>query len=175
MCGQDIRAEACSCHLSIVVVDDASKHSAAFHRTFAVGTLDWYWTALVDALMWSGSFVVVHVLLHYTPQVSLIEDQHPVESLFSCTPEPSLSIRIRFGCSVWSQYDFYAFSLEHPVEGRGELGIPVVDQEAEGLPLFLLFPQRPNDVTCLLGDPFPGWVSCATGEVHTTSAKLNEE
>ena len=61
---------------------------------------------------------------------------------------------------------------EHGVEGGGELGIPVADQES-GTPVRVL--HLPDPVTGLLGDPGGRGMLRATGDEHSPGLQLDEE
>jgi hypothetical protein len=73
---------------------------------------------------------------------------------------PALHDRIRAGCLDWCLDDSDAFGLEHSVEGAGELGIPVADQEPE---FGRLVAEVEQEVAGLLGNPRGGWVG---GDAH---------
>ena len=68
--------------------------------------------------------------------------------------------------------DPHAGRGEHRVERRGELGVPVPDQELEALGVIVEVHQQ---VTGLLGHPLPRRVSSDPGQVHTAGAVLDEE
>ena len=61
---------------------------------------------------------------------------------------------------------------EHGVERRGELGIPVPDQELEAISLALEVHQQ---VTGLLGHPLAGGVGGYPGQVDAAGAVSGEE
>src|SRR4051794_217863 len=65
-----------------------------------------------------------------------------------------------------------ALGGEDRVEGRRELGVAIVDEEAERAVLLL---QRPAEVARLLRDPGGGRVRGAAREIHAPGANLDEE
>lgn len=65
-----------------------------------------------------------------------------------------------------------ALAAEDVVEGGGELGIAVAEQEP-GAQLAVL--QLPGQVPSLLGHPLAGRVECAAGDVDAAAAELDEE
>jgi hypothetical protein len=77
------------------------------------------------------SFVVIlDILGQHSSQVTLVDNEQVVKAFFSNGSNPPFRECVRFGCSTGSEYRFYAFSLEYPVEGSSELGIAVVDQKS---------------------------------------------
>jgi hypothetical protein len=61
---------------------------------------------------------------------------------------------------------------EHRVEGLGEPGVTVADQEPEG-PAGIS--QVHHQVACLLGHPRPGWVRGDPEDMHGTGGMLHDE
>src|SRR5437868_6086245 len=102
----------------MIVVDNASQDITAFHRAFFMGMLNWYWVALLDALVWTRLIVVFNVFPHHTPQVTLARYQQLIQTFLAGRADPSFGERICTRCSVWGSYDFDVFGLEHGVEGR---------------------------------------------------------
>jgi hypothetical protein len=75
----------------MVVVDDASQHVPAFHRTYLASTFHRNGAVLLDTLVWATPVVVVHMFAQHTPRMSFPQYQHPVQTLFSCAPNPAFS------------------------------------------------------------------------------------
>ena len=60
----------------------------------------------------------------------------------------------------------------HGVEGVGELGVEVSDEEAE---LFGAVAEVHQKVTCLLSDPWSGGVGADAGDVHPPCLVLDDD
>jgi hypothetical protein len=92
--------------------------------------------------------VVVGVLAEDQPQVPSAGDQYPVQALAPGAVHPAFRDRIRAG-RLERALDYpRADRGEHSVGRRGELGIPVPDQELEAISLAL---EDHQQVTGLLG------------------------
>ena len=87
--------------------------------------------SLTAGLMWTIIVIVLGVFGKDLGQMPLVEDQHPVEHLTAERSDNPLTDRIR----PWSVRrgfdDPEAVGSEDLVEGRGELGVPVTDQEPQ--------------------------------------------
>jgi len=79
-----------------------------------------------------------------------VDDEDPVEDLAAQAAHPAFHDRVRSGCLDWCLDDPDALGLEYGIEGTGELGIPVADQELE---LAGLVAEVEQEITRLLGDP----------------------
>ena len=101
--------------------------------------------------------VVVDHLLGQDPlQMPTTEDQHLVEALTTNRPDEPLGEGIGSGCSHRSMDYLDAVNSEYLVEARGELGVPVSDQELDGNGPIL---QRHGQVPRLLDNPGAGRVN----------------
>ncbi len=85
-----------------------------------------------------------------------VDDEDPVEDLPAQAAHPAFHDRVRSGCLDWCLDDPDALGLEYGIEGAGELGIPVADQELE---LAGLVAEVEQEITRLLGDPYGGWLA----------------
>jgi hypothetical protein len=81
--------------------------------------------------------VVIDVFAQDQPQVPFAGDQHPVQALAPCTGDPAFGGRVRTRRWDRGLDDPHADAGEHCVERRGELGIPVPDQELQAVRLIL--------------------------------------
>ena len=61
---------------------------------------------------------------------------------------------------------------EHLVEDAGEFGIPVADEELDGLGALT---QVHKQISCLLGDPWPGRMCGSAHDVHGPAGVFDEE
>src|SRR5215475_3165815 len=71
------------------------------------------------------------VLVEDRSQVPLAVDQHPVGALGSCAAYPSLGVAVRAWRPWRSLHYLHTLTSEDPVEGAGEFGVAVPDEEAE--------------------------------------------
>jgi len=65
-----------------------------------------------------------------------------------------------------------ALSAEDLIEGRAELGVPIVEQEADGVVTVI---QLHDEVARLLGHPRTVGVARAPGQMHAPPSQLDEE
>jgi cytosine/adenosine deaminase-related metal-dependent hydrolase len=82
--------------------------------------------------VWPVSVVVGDVLGQHTFEVPATEDQHAVEALTADGADEALGEGVGSGSSHRSADDADAVSSEDLIEARGELGVPVTDQELDG-------------------------------------------
>ena len=74
------------------------------------------------------------------------------------------------GARIWGADDPHVSTGEDGVEGRGELAVPVADQEPESVGAIA---EVHEQVAGLLGDPGPGRVGGDPGEVHAAAFMLD--
>jgi hypothetical protein len=98
--------------------------------------------------------------------------QHPVQALAAGTGDPAFGYSIRARRLDRSLHDPPADRGGHCVERRGELRIPVPDQELRTVSVALEVHQQ---VAGLLSHPRAGRVGGDAGQVHTSGAVLDEE
>ena len=95
-----------------------------------------------------------------------------VQTLLADGANPALGKSIRVRRVRWGEHHLDALGYEHGLKGWAELGIPIMDQVANGdrasLPI-------PHDLACLLGDPRGGRLARAAGEIHATRVQLDEK
>ena len=86
------------CHSrATILAKQATEANAPTHRPRRrrdrIATMDW--RSEIPTPMWTLIVVVQAVLTQDRFQVSLIHDQHPIETLLAATSDPSLRVRIR--------------------------------------------------------------------------------
>jgi hypothetical protein len=74
---------------------------------------------------------VLDVLAQHYREVAGSGDQHVVEAFAAQCADPALGDRVRSRCANWCADDADVGAGEDCVEGGGELGVPVADQEPE--------------------------------------------
>jgi hypothetical protein len=72
---------------------------------------------------------VRRVLGQYVFEMVPVEDQYPIQQLAAEGADPAFGDRVRSGRPHRCTQDADAFAGEHGIEGAGELGIPIPDQE----------------------------------------------
>jgi hypothetical protein len=87
--------------------------------------------SLLAGLVRAVAVVTAGVLTQYRSQVPFAEDEHPVGALCSCGAHPSLGMTVRARGPRRSPHYGHALAGEDRVEGSGELGVAVPDEEAE--------------------------------------------
>jgi hypothetical protein len=90
---------------------------------------------LVVALVRPVVVEVAHVLVEDGSGVSFVVDRHPVGAFGADAADEPLRITVRPGCARRDLDHGNAFGVEVGIEGGGERGIPVADQDAEGADL----------------------------------------
>jgi hypothetical protein len=86
---------------------------------------------LVQSLVRAVVIEVALVLLEDSAGVSFVVDQHFVGALFSDRSDEPFGVAVSPWCLWWGLDHLEALGGEDSVEGGGEFGIPVADQEAE--------------------------------------------
>jgi hypothetical protein len=101
--------------------------------------------------------VVAGVSRQETVEMSTTKDQRPVKELISNGPYPALRERVGLGRTEGGGDDTGTLGFEDGIEGAGELGVSIADEEANagGQRLFA------EEVARLLGDE--GGVGIASG------------
>lgn len=86
---------------------------------------------LVEALVRAVVIEMVYILVEDGEGVSLVVDQQPVGALFADAANEPFGVAVCPG-SLGRDFDHIdAFGGESRIEGGGEFGVPVADQEAE--------------------------------------------
>jgi hypothetical protein len=73
---------------------------------------------------------MAHVQVEHSVGVSFVVDQHPVGAFSADAADESFRVAVCPGTTGRAFDHFDAFAGGHGVEGIGELGVPVADQEA---------------------------------------------
>jgi hypothetical protein len=89
--------------------------------------------ALLAGLVGPVPVVMAGVLAEDRSQVPFVVDEHPVGALGSCGAYPSLGVTVRPRRLRRGLHFFQALAGEYLVEGAGELGVTIPDEEAECL------------------------------------------
>ena len=89
------------------------------------------WWVLAQALVRAVVIEVAHVLVEDGAGVSFVVDQHPVGALGADAADEPFRVAVRPGRPGRDLDHVDAFGGEDGIEGVGELGVPVADQEAE--------------------------------------------
>src|SRR6266540_4068714 len=103
-------------------------------------------------------------------EVTPVEDQQPVETLGTHSPDEALGDRVRFRRPHGSFDDPDAFAAEDFVEGAAVLAVAVADQEADAL-----LREVEAEVARLLGYPGAAGIARAAGKPDAPAAVGDEE
>src|ERR1039458_244610 len=122
--------------------------------------------------MWPMGVVVVEVLDEYGLEVAAAQDKKPIEALSTYGADEAFGDGVRARGPDRGLNDPDAFRDEDSVEGEGELGVAVADQEL-GRRCSLGEPEA--EVPGLLGHPGAGWVRRDTGEMDDPGVRFDEE
>src|SRR6266511_1093054 len=116
--------------------------------------------------------VVVGVGAQDMFELATAEDEQPVEALSTDAADPALGVGVRVrrldGCADHCD----PLSSEDVIEAAAELGVAIVDEEAERLPAVI---ERHQEVARLLGDPGACWVRGAGDEFDPAALERDEE
>jgi hypothetical protein len=122
------------------------------------------WRLLGQAPMWAMSVVMIDVLGQDMLQVALPGDEDPVGAFSADAADPAFGDRVR----PWRPYrrldDPGADGGEHRIEGGGEFGVPIADQEPH---LAGALAEVHEQVAGLLRRPNSGRVGGDAGQMHT--------
>ncbi len=124
----------------------------------------------IKASMRPSGVVVRGVGAKYPLQVAEAQHQHPVQALRPDRADPPLGERVRSRGPDRGLDDSHALGAEHLIEGTGELGIPVADEELEAAK-----PLLDSQVSRLLGDPRRVGVPGDAEDEHATGCDLDRE
>jgi hypothetical protein len=125
---------------------------------------------LIERSMWAVGVVVLDELVQHQRQVAWPGDQHAGEPFAAQRADEALGDRVRPRCPDWGADDGNVGAGEHRVEGGGEPGITVADQEPE---LLGAVTEVDEQVAGLLGDPGAGGMGGDPGEVYAAAAVLD--
>src|SRR4051794_24298703 len=138
-----------------VLADQAAETVTPYHSRADDG--GWWlrrtqWCCLSQRAVRTMRVVMVDVLAQHRMQMTTPEDQHPVEQLPACRSYPALRISVGSRSPHRSLEHVDAGGGENGVEHRGELRVPIADQETEPVgPLAEVHQQIPG----LLRHPLP--------------------
>src|SRR5258707_15806907 len=116
--------------------------------------------------------VMAGVLAGDGPQVPFGVDKHPVGALGSCAAYPPPGIAVRSWCPRRGPDRLHALAGEDLVEGAGDLGVGVPDEEAEGPDPVT---EVDEQVTGLLGGPCAARAGGHAEDVHPPGCYLHDE
>ena len=94
--------------------------------------------------------VVKAILSDDRLEVTLVNDEHPIEAFSTAAPDPALRMCVSSGRHQRSQDHPSTLRLEDAIGLTRELPVPIVDQDAELDPFVL---ERPTEIAGLLADP----------------------
>src|SRR6266511_3931227 len=99
--------------------------------------------------------VVAGVDAEHVFELPPAEDEQAVEALATHAADPALGVSVRVRCPDRRADHGDPFALEDVIAAATELGVAIVDQEAERL---LVIIERHQEVARLLGDPGARWI-----------------
>jgi len=100
------------------------------------------------------------------------EDEQAVEPLATDAGDPALGVSVRVRCPDRRADHGDPFALEDVIAAATELGVAIVDQQAERL---LVSIERHQQVRRLLGDRGAGWVRRAGDQLDPAALQRDEE
>ncbi len=117
-----------------ILVDQSAEDRSSFDS--GVGRVDGFrWRSdgrpLIKRSMWTMSVEMTGVLVENGGQVMLTDDEHSVGALAANAADPALGHRVRPRCPRRRLDHLDALGGEYGVEGGGELGITVAQQEPQ--------------------------------------------
>ena len=127
---------------------------------------------LIERSVRAVAVVVLDVFLQHQREVASSGDQEVVEAFAAQGADPALGDRVGARCSNRAADDADVGAGEHGVDGGGELGIAVADQEPKSAGVVA---EVHEEVAGLLGDPGSGGVCGDPGEVHAAGAVLDHD
>ena len=115
---------------------------------------------------------VTLVVVQHDAGVSLVVDQQPVGALLADATNEPFGVAVRLGCLRRDLDHLDIIGGENGIEGGGELGVPVTEQEAERTdPLTEVHQQ----VAGCLGGPGCRRMSGHAQDVHRAGAHFHEQ
>ncbi len=127
------------------------------------------WRVLVQALVWAVIVEVAHVPVEDGVGMSLVVDQHPVGAFGADAADEPFRVAVRLRRPRRDLDHVDAFGGEDGIEGGGEFGVPVADEEAKRAGLIIEVHQ---EVAGGLGGPGCGRVGGHAEEMDPAGAKL---
>ena len=136
------------------------------------------WWAEFEAAVWPVRVVVGDVGSQDGFEMASPEDEDPVEAFASDGADPAFGVGVGLGCADGGPDRGDVFGAKDVVEGTGEFGVSVSDQETAPSQVFS-GPYRSaapiEEVAGLLGDPDAGRVRRDSGEVDPSGVGFDEE
>ena len=126
----------------------------------------------MKALMRTCLVVIDKVRLERASQVAFAEKEAVIQALLGDGTHPTLSKGVGIGSLRRRKHDGDAFGPENGIEGRGEFGIAVMDEEAPGGRIIL---QLPGKLPGLLRDPDRGGLPRTASQIDLTSIQFDKE
>ena len=105
-------------------------------------------------------------------KVFLVQNEQPVETLRADGAHEPLGHPVGLRGAERRANDFDPVTPEHVVKLVGEFLVPIAKQEANG---FRAARHRPGQLASALEDPRRAGMRCASCQMHTTAAQLDEE
>ena len=130
------------------------------------------WWAEVEAAVWPVTVVVGDVGSQDGFEMASPEDEDPVEAFAPDGVDPAFGVGVGLGCADGGPDRGDVFGANDVVEGTGEVGVSVSDQEtapSQG------FSGPSREVAGWLGDPDAGRVRRDSGEVDPVGVEFDEE
>jgi len=134
-----------------------------------VGPLRW---SQVQTAVRALRVVVGHIDTQHSFGVATAQDQYLIEALGAHGSDPALRVRVRSRVPDGRRDDSRSFGAEDIVEGCGDLGIPIPDQESEPA---VRVGQITGEVPGHLGGPGPGGMLGNTDQVDSAAGQLDDE
>lgn len=116
--------------------------------------------------------VVTGVDTKHLFELAAAEYQQPIEALATHAADPALGVRVAVRCLDGRADHGDPFALEDVIEAAAELGVAIVDKEAERL---LAIVERHQQVARLLGCPGACRVRAAGDELDPAALEREEE
>src|ERR1019366_2210890 len=116
--------------------------------------------------------VVINEFAEHRFELPAMEHQHRVEALTSDGPDEPFGERVRTRRPDRRSDDPDALCGEHLVEARGELGVPIPDQEPRRV---TLLSQGEAQIASLLSDPLPHRIGGDAAHMDPPGVELDEE
>jgi len=91
------------------------------------------WCSKAECSVRALAVVVVDVGTERTLELPFAEDEQPVQALLTDRAHPALSVGVCVGRLDRCLDHPDALGAEDLIEGRGVLGVPIVEQEADGV------------------------------------------
>lgn len=127
---------------------------------------------LAQALVRTVVIEMVLVLVQDGAGVPFVENQQPIGALVADTADEPFGITVRLWCLGRDLDHLDAVGGEDGIEGGGELGVPVTDEEAKRADPFAEVHQQ---VTGYLSGPGRSRMSGHTGQMHPAGAHFHDK